>query len=397
MTATAPAAGRSPERSEGYDVHALRAAEFPWTLERDVTYLNNASTGPLPTRTIAAVREWAERRSQPWRIADADIFATTAKARELIARLIGAHASEIALMPNTTHGINVAARALPLKAGDVVVSFDREFPANVYPWMALADIGVSFEMLPLVDGLPDEPTLERAIERDDVRAIAVSWTQFSSGYTVDLARLGELCRARGKYFVVDAIQGVGARRLDLGAIHVDMLACGAQKWLLSPWGGGFLYVRRELVTQLEPKNVGWMAVRGSDDYTRLTNYDFTLRNDARRFEVVTLPYQDIAGMNASLELFHELGPDAIVAHIRTLTDHVVDWAQTRDDVRLLTPADPAKRAGIVALVPPDARGASARLKAAGVVHSLREGAIRLAPHGYNTVDEIDHALGLLAG
>ena len=379
----------------GYDVHALRAAEFPWTLEGDVTYLNNASTGPLPVRTLAAVDEWMQRRARPWRFTDADIFRTTARARELVAQLIGASAAEIALMPNTTHAINVAARTLPFRAGDVVVSFDREFPANVYPWMALADIGVRLELLPLVDGLPDEAALDRALDRDDVRAITVSWTQFSSGYTVDLARLGARCRERGKFLVVDAIQGVGARPLDLATVHVDMLACGAQKWLLSPWGSGFLYVRRDLIGALAPKNVGWMAVRGSEDFTRLTDYDFTLRDDARRFEVVTLPYQDIAGMIASLELLHELGPDAVAAHVARLVDRVVAWAVDRDDVRLLTPADPAKRAGIVAVIPPDPPAASARLRAAGIIHSLREGAVRLAPHGYNTDDEIDRALDAL--
>jgi selenocysteine lyase/cysteine desulfurase len=139
-----------------------------------------------------------------------------------------------------------------------------------------------------------------------------------------------------------------------------------------------------------------MAVRGADDFTRLVDYDFTLRDDARRFEVLTLDYAAIVGMIASLELLHELGPDAVAAHVRGLVDRVVAWAESRDDVRLVTPADPARRAGIVAVAPHDPAAASARLKAAGVIHSLREGAVRLAPHGYNTDDEIDRALAALA-
>jgi len=378
-----------------YDVDALRAAEFPFTARGDTVYLNTASTGPLPSRTVAAVESWTRRRAEPWRIGDPELFATMARARSLVARLVGADAAEIALMPNTTHGINLAARTLPLEAGDVVVSFDREFPANVYPWMALGSVGVRFEQIPCVDDLPDEAALDRALDRPEVRAVAVSWVQFSTGYCVDLARLGERCRDAGKFLVVDAIQGVGVRPLDLRALHVDLLACGAQKWLLSPWGSGFLYVRRALIERLEPVTVGWMAVRGSEDFSRLVDYDYTLRDDARRFEVLTLPFHDMAGMIASLELLHELGPDAVTAHVRRLTDRVVDWALGRDDVRLVTPADPAKRAGIVCLEPRDAAGASARLRAAGVIHSLREGAIRLAPHCYNTVDEIDRALAVL--
>jgi len=381
-----------------YDVAALRDAEFPFTQRGDTIYLNNASTGPLPARTVAAVEAFTRRRAEPWRITDPQIFEIMRRARELSASLVGAKAGEIALMPNTSYGINLAARALPLGAGDVVLSFDREFPANVYPWMALGGQGTRFEQLATVDGHPDEAALERAIvERPEVRAVAVSWVQFATGYRVDLARLGALCRAHGKFFVVDAIQGVGAQSLDVRACNVDLLACGAQKWLLSPWGSGFAYVRRELIEALQPSAVGWMAVRGADDFTRLTDYDYTLRHDARRFEVLTLDYQAIVGMIASLELLHELGPSNVVAHVEHLADRIVTWAESRDDVRLVTPADRAHRAGIVSLAPRDPAAASARLKEAGVIHSLREGAIRLAPHGYNTDDEIDRALAALGG
>jgi selenocysteine lyase/cysteine desulfurase len=382
----------------GYDLHALRAAEFPWAARGDAIYLNNASTGPVPARGAEAQREWILRRCEPFRLSDPDLVALLDRARTLTARLVGAGADEIALMPNTTYGLNVAATALPLAAGDVVVTSDREFPANVYPWMALAARGVRLELVPTTpEGWPDEEALLAALARPEVKALTVSWVQFASGYRVDLARLGAACRALGKWFVVDAIQGVGALPLDLGATPVDVLACGAQKWLLSPWGTGFLYVRRALVERLVPGYVGWLAVHGSDDYSRLTRYDFTLWPDARRFEVRTLPFQDIAGYVAALELFLELGPARVGAHVAALADRIVRWAAARDDVRLATPADAARRAGIVGVVPRDAAAAAARLREAGVTHSVREGAVRLSPHGYNTADEVDRALAALAG
>jgi selenocysteine lyase/cysteine desulfurase len=379
-----------------YDVHDLRVREFPWAARGEAIYLNNASTGPLPARTQAVVAEFTARRAAPFRLRDDDLFGTMRRVRELAARLVGGGADEIACMPNTGYGLNLAARALPLRAGDVVVTVDREFPANVYPWMALAERGVRLECLPCTpDGLPDEAALLRALERPEVRALTVSWVQFGSGYTVDLAALGAACRAHGCYFVVDAIQGLGARTLDVRACHVDVLACGAQKWLLAPWGTGFTYVRRELVESLTPGDVGWLAVAHGEDYTRLTDYDLTLHADARRFEMLTLAYHDFAGLAASLELFHELGPARVAAHIAALADRVVHWAAGRDDVRLVTPADPARRAGVLALRPRDPVGASARLAAAGVTHAVREGAIRLSPHGYNTPDEVDAALAAL--
>jgi selenocysteine lyase/cysteine desulfurase len=384
--------------SPAYDLDALRRNEFPWAARGESVYLNNASTGPLPSRTVAAVDAFTRTRAEPFRMTEELQFGTLDRSRELCARLVGAEPRQIALMVNTTYGLNLAARSLPLADGDVVLTFDREFPANVYPWMALQRAkGVELRLAPCrADRTPDEDALLAMLDAEPrARVVSVSWVSFATGYRVDLERIGAACRARGVYFVVDAIQGVGAATLDVKRCGVDILACGAQKWLMSPWGTGFVYVREGLVGELEPNAVGWMSVRGSDDFSRLVEYDFTYRDDARRFEVITLPFQDFAGLNASLELLFELGPAAVEAHVRALAGRIVRWAQSRDDVTLVTPADASRRAGIVSVAPRDPAAASARLTAAGVSHSLREGAIRLSPHCYNTAGEVDAALGAL--
>lgn len=379
-----------------FDIEALREREFPWAARGEAIYLNNASTGPLPQRTLAALRDFDERRAAPYRLSDDLQFATLAHGRELIARLINADTEEIGLAVNTSYGLNLAAFSLPLGAGDVVLTPDREFPANVYPWMQLARRrGVVYKRIPLCDGAVDEQALRRELEDPAVRAVSVSWVGFATGYAVDLEAIGRACRARGAYFIVDAIQGLGPLTLDVRACHIDVLACGAQKWLLSPWGAGFVYVRRDLITELEPHDVSWMAVKGSDDFRRLVDYDLTWRDDARRFEFITLPFQDFAGMNASLELIHELRPRAIAEHVATLADAIVLWAAGQRDVELLTPSVPKRRAGIVSLRMSNASAVSAALSAAGVSHSLREGAIRLSPHFYNTGEEIRRALGTI--
>ena len=381
-----------------YDVENLRRAEFPWAARGEAIYLNNASTGPLPERTLRAIREFDERRGAPHRLSDDVQFATLARSRALVARLIGADDSEVALAVNTSYGINLAAFSLPLGPGDVVLTPDREFPANVYPWMQVArKRGIVYRRIPTCDGAVDEDALRRELEDPAVRAVSVSWVAFASGYTVDLEAIGRACRARGVYFVVDAIQGLGPLTLDVRALHIDVLACGAQKWLLSPWGSGFVYVRRGLITELEPNAVSWMAVKGSDDFRRLVDYDLTWRDDARRFEFITLPFQDFAGMNASLELMHELGPSAIAHHTAALADIIVLWAAGQHDVELVTPSTPKQRAGIVSLRMPNASAVSLCLKEAGVGHSLREGAIRLSPYFYNTREEIRRTLQLIEG
>jgi len=380
-----------------YDVGALRAAEFPWMDAATAVYLNSASTGPLPRRTVEAVAAFTNLRYMPHRMPDELLFDTLAKSRHLVAQLINASAAEIALSVNTSYGINVAATALPLGPGDIVVVPDGEFPANMYPWLELAPRrGAMVRVIPLRDGLPDEAALLAAVDDPAVKIVAVSWVGFATGYRMNLVELGRRCRERGVHLVVDAIQGLGPLTLDVRAVQPAILSCGAQKWLLSPWGAGFTYVREDLIGTLDPPFVSWMAVKGSDDFRKLLDYDMTWRDDARRFEFITVPFQDFAGMNTSLELVLELGPAAIAAHVERLASRVVEWARGRDDMRLVTPADPAHRAGIVCVAPPDPEATSQRLKAAGIAHSQREGAMRLAIHGFTTGDDLAHALEVMS-
>lgn len=367
------------------DTAALRRDEFPWADE--TTYLNHASIGPLPERTRLALDAFNRRRAMPFQLPDRDLFATLTESRRLLAGLIGATPEEIALTVNTSFGLGVVARALPLRAGDVVLVSDREFPANVYPWLRLQDKGVRLELVPVTaEGWPDEARLLERMSEPAVRLVAVSLVQFSNGYKVDLARLSARARETGTFLVVDAIQGLGAVPVDVQATPVDILSCGAQKWLLGPWGSGFTYVRRDLIPKIDPVVIGWMAFEGTDDFTHLTTYHPTLRADARRFEMITLPFQDFAGFNASLELLLELGIGRIEAYLRTLQAPVRDWAARRG----YPIASPVGLHGsqILCVVPPDPGDAFRRLKAAGVVASLREGAIRLSPHVFNTLDEM---------
>ena len=381
-----------------YDVHALRAREFGWAESGEAIYLDHASTGPIPARARHAMAGFAVKRAEPFRLNKSDYFPVLNRARERAAQLIGASPASIALMTNTTHGVNLAARALPYGAGDVILSTQGEFPANVYPWMAAARArGAEYRLLPLSGELPDEAALMRAIDTDPrVRVVALSWVSYWSGHRFDLPAIGAACRARGIWFFVDAIQGVGPLALDVVDAKVDVLACGAQKWLCSPWGTGFTYVRDELVTRLEPAEVGWMAQPASDDFAHFLEYDPTLHADARRFEVVTLDFVNFLGMSESLGLLLELGPEAVAAHVRSLGDRAVAFAESTPQVTLLTPRDPGRRAGVFAFRTADVGAASARLRSARVSHSVREGCIRLAPHFYNTIAEIDRVLELLA-
>jgi cysteine desulfurase/selenocysteine lyase len=375
-----------------YNVSELRRIEFPWADE--TIYLNHASVGPLPERTREALDAFNRRRAAPFLLPDRDLFSTLNQSRRLAAQLVNGQPEEIALTINTGFGLGIAARALALKPGSIVLASDREFPANVYPWMMLKDSGVTLELAPTTsEGWPDVDYLLNRLEDSRVRVLAISLVQFSNGYTIDLARFSAATRARGTYLVVDAIQGIGHVPVDLQKTPVDILACGAQKWLLSPWGSGFVYVRRDLIRDLRPAVTGWMAFEGTEDFTRLTQYNDKLRDDARRFELITLPYQDFAGMNASVQLLLELGVEHIAAHQRMLHAPLVAWAR-RSGARVVSPLGD-RSCGILCLAPDDVGEAFRKLKAARVVCSMREGSIRLSPHAYNTVEEMERVVEIL--
>lgn len=376
-------------------LRALRATEFPWTA--DTVYFNNASIGPIPERTLRILDAFNAKRTAPHLLPDRDLQAGLQAARDVAARLINADTGEIGLAVNTSFGLNLAARALPLVKGERVILSDKEFPANVYPWLLLRKQGIEVELAPCTpEGWPDEAALLERLRDPRVRVLAVSHVQFSNGYRADLKKLSAAARANGTYLVVDGIQGIGNSPLDVRETSVDILACGGQKWLLSPWGSGFVYVRKELIPQIEPAMMGWMAFEGTDDFTRLTEYNPTFRADARRFEMVTLPFQDFYGMTQSVELLLEIGIAEIAEVTRSLHEPLLKWADRRG-VRVASPREACHRSAIICLAPERAVEAYHAVKRAKVICSLREGAIRLSPHFYNTLEEMEKVVEVLDG
>jgi cysteine desulfurase/selenocysteine lyase len=225
---------------------------------------------------------------------------------------------------------------------------------------------------------------------------ALSSVQFATGWCADLADWGRFCTERGICFVVDAIQSLGQVPIDVRAAQVDILATGGQKWLCSPFGTGFAYVRRELVRRLEPDVVGWTAMRGAGDLTDQCGYRYDLLESARRFEVSTQPWHDFAGFAHAVELLLEVGVERIRRHVLGLIDPLADWLRETGAGEIVSDLRPARRSGIFAFRPADAAGAHRALERAGVGCVLREGSVRLSPHLYNTPDDVRAAMDVLA-
>lgn len=388
-------ASATPNRAsiDSLDLRKLRDAEFPGL--GDSIYLNAASVGPIPRCAARELQRFNDLRVHIQELEDAEFFTALQRSRSAAAALIGADVEEIALGWNTSFGINLAALGLPVEKGRAIVVSDGEFPANVYPWMGVE--GARLDLVPTTtEGWPDEDRLLERLDQGDVAVFALSSVQFATGYLADVARFGRFCRERGIVFVVDAIQSLGQVPIDVREACVDVLACGGHKWLLSPFGTGFAYVRRELHERLVPRVVGWTSMRASEDFNALTDYRWEWKSGARRYEVATLPFHDLAAFATSLELLNDVGPAAVRAHQERILEPLRELLRTDPDLEPVSSDVPRTRSGIVAFRASDSAARFAALQRAGVVCVLREGAIRISAHLYNTREEIERVVEILS-
>lgn len=358
--------------------------------------LNHAAVGPLPTVAVEAMtavaHDFATIGSDAFEIWE-DL---PDRARTLGGRLLGVPADDVALVKNTTEGLSFVASGLTWSPGDRVLVPDREFPSTLYPWLALRDQGVVVDLVePRGDGwaLPLEAFAERLAEAP-IRLVCTSWVQFGRGWRTDVAALASLCHEHGALLVVDVIQGAGVLPCDLAAWGVDAAAADGHKWMLGPEGVGLLYVEPALRDQLRVLEPGWASVPWRMEWDNLA---FELDPTARRFEGGTPNTAGMAALAASTELLLDAGIEQVEAHVLELLAHAAAGL-TELGATLLRSDDPAGRAGILTFSLPDhdAEALAAALGERGVLCSPRAGGVRISPHGYNDVDDVDRLVDLVA-
>lgn len=358
--------------------------QFPF-LSSGKVYLNHAAISPLPSTTTAAVEQYLTRRSRERVDPYEGLVSLTQETKLRIGRLINATADRIAFVDNTSNGLNVLASGYPWKPGDRVLLNSMEFPANVYPFLHLKRLGVEVDFIPCPDGILTAEMIERALTQR-TRIVSVSFVQFLNGFKADLNAIGELCRSRGVVFCVDAIQGLGAAPLDVQAAKVDFLSCGGHKWLMALEGQGFLFITHELQEKICQQYVGWTS---KDHFMEnLFQYDLTFAPTARRYENGTLNAVGIVALHESLGLLLEIGVDRIHRQLLALTDRLLEFLTVRK-AAVVTPREHRYRAGIMTWKDARAKQTFLHLLQQDIHVSLREGCLRVAPHFYNTPDEID--------
>ena len=374
------------------DTHADNwRAEFPVT--ENYIYMNHAGVAPLSRRVREAMTAFVEDATVNGAV-HADIWAETAEeCRVAAARFLNADAAEIAFMKNTTQGILIAANGIDWHAGDNVVTTAVEFPANVYPWWSLKErYGVETRMVPEHNGCIDIADIADAIDAR-TRAVTISHVEFASGFRNDIQAIGELCRARDVWFIVDAIQSLGAIEVDVKAAHVDILAADGHKWLLAPEGAAIFYCAAEKLDRLINTNVGWASVVNPRDFL---NYELTQKPDATRFEEGSYNSVGLYGLKAAIALLQEVGTATVAARVLRLTAHLMAGLEAKG-YHVITPKADSSRAGIVIFESP--RHAPAEidelLRAERIITAARGSGVRVSPHFYNTELEIARLLEVL--
>ncbi|HLH37637.1 MAG TPA: aminotransferase class V-fold PLP-dependent enzyme [Bryobacteraceae bacterium] len=359
---------------------------FPVT--KSLIYLNHAAVAPLSLRAASAMESLARDVLENGSFHYEQWNEAYAGARQAAARLINASCEEIALMKNTSEGISTIALGLDWRAGDSIVAFHEEFPSNQYPWQRLEAKGVKIRWRSVTDPLDRIDEAARG-----ARLLAISFVQFLTGYRANLNAIGQICRDRGVFFFVDAIQGLGAFPLDVRAANIGALAADGHKWLLGPEGCAILYVSRELQDQIDPVEFGWTNVAGFEDYGKR---DMSLRADAGRYECGTLNTIGCYGLRAALELVLEIGVERIAPRVQSLADRI-DCGARQKGYQTASRRTADSGAGIVSVRKSgvEADAIAAQLRQNRVSAASRAGWVRMSPHFYVTEEEIDRALAAL--
>ncbi|HID39161.1 MAG TPA: aminotransferase class V-fold PLP-dependent enzyme [Calditrichaeota bacterium] len=355
---------------------------FPVTAQK--IYLNHAAISPLSTRVTEKMEWFLDERS----FGRIDVFAQAREireeARQTVAQIINGQPDNIAFIGNTSEGFNHLVNGLQWREGDEVILTDYEFPSNVYPFKNLRRYGVEIVYVANRNGQIFLEDIEQAVG-PRTRLLSISFVEFSNGFRNDLQAIGRMCREQDIIFSVDGIQGIGAIPLDVQAMEIDFLSNGGHKWLMGMMGAGFMYIAPRIFDKLKPAFTGWLAVENAWDFF---DYNQNLLPDARRFEYATANFLGIVALSASAGMLREAGIEKIKQHLLSLGEFLIGQLS---EIGLVFKgaADRKNRSGIYSFGGARMEELFDYLLNKSIICSLRNGLLRISPHFYNTMSEIE--------
>jgi cysteine desulfurase / selenocysteine lyase len=380
------------------DFAAIRRDEFP--VMTSGIYLDNAGRGPLPRSHVEAVQGFLREMSdQP---SGRDLGVVIEETRERAARLLNCGAEEVALLSTTSQGLNLVPGGLDWRPGDEVILYEMDHPTDIYAWLNLADRGVTVRFVKDRGGRYEAEDVERLIG-PRTRAVCLSLVNYGHGFRAPMEAIGEICRRRGIWLVVDAIMALGALRVDARAIGADIIAAHGYKFLLSGFGVAICYCSPRARSELRVAEVGYKGMERAMDYAhrlpdfrQLAGRPLDFAATARRFEAGTQALAVMAGMNATLDLMLSVGPEAIERRVLGLAAQLVDGLLA-NGYQVAGSTRPGERSAIVSFIRQDVDAAelSRRLREHRIhSHTLHQ-RIRLSPHFYNDPNDVEAAIACL--
>lgn len=383
---------------EGEGVQELRHLFFPIT--RNAVYLNHAANGPLPRPVAETLHTYIDDTSVYGNINYERWTEHERGAHRRLASMISARPDQVALTASTGDGLMLIAQGLRWQEGDTIITAEHEFPSNVYPWLNLQEHGVKVQLVPARNSrILVEDIFERITER--TRLVSLGLVEFSTGFRNDVATVAHYCRERGIYCGIDAMQALGALDVNVEALGVDFLAAASHKWLLSPQTTGILYLSDNFLPKLHHPRRGWHSVEAPFEFF---NYAQPLKAGAARFEHSSPNRLPIIGLDASLGVFECIdgGMAAVEARILGLTAHAIAGLE-RLGYPVVSPQGEGECSGIVCFKPhPERKDLTVQqlvdeLAARNIYVAARSEVVRISPHFYNTLEEIDTLLNALEG
>jgi selenocysteine lyase/cysteine desulfurase len=364
---------------------------FPVT--QNCIYLNHAAVAPISLPVYERMERHARDLLEHGATNFREWIAAVRQVRGLAAQLINAQPDEIAFAPNTSSGLAMIANGIDWRAGDNVVTADCEFPANVVPWMRIKrEFGVEVRMARERGGRLETEEILALID-SRTRVVSLSFVEFASGFRNNLEAIGRHCRQRDVLFVVDAIQGLGALRLDVEACRIDALSTDAHKFLLGPDGVALFYVSQRAMERVRPTLVGWMSVSRPEDYL---NYNQPYAPSARCFEAGALNTAGVIGLGAAIELFLQTGVEKIESYLLDLGDYLCDRLMERG-YEVISSRQAGEKSAVICCRSEkhSAEELYQLLNERRIITTPRLGRLRISPHFYNTREEIDQLIEAL--
>ncbi|MCG8450716.1 MAG: aminotransferase class V-fold PLP-dependent enzyme [Pirellulales bacterium] len=356
-------------------------------------YFDHAAVAPLSAPASAALRQWLVEATDDGTTQWPRWAKRLAAMRAVAARMIGAHADEIALVPSTTAGINLVAEGLDWQLGDNVVTLDEEFPSNLYPWMHLERLGVETRRVPTNRGRVDlEQFAQHCDER--TRVVSISWVGYANGCRRDVRAFADIAHQYGAFLFLDAIQGLGVFPLDVAEAGVDCLSADGHKWMLGPEGAGIAYVRRDCLPRLRPTGVGWNSVVHAADFSHI---ELKFKPTAARYEGGSQNMAGFLALGASIDLLCSLGVRSMATAILDITEQATKHLAELGAVCYSPRENIEECSGIVSFELPGRDPVKVRKHclSQGVVLACRAGRLRISAHAYNNSEDLERLVAAL--